>query len=296
MGNLCISSPLPNLFSRGVPGRLGEVWKLRILTGLSRPRMLSSLVVLVRILLLIKQVFRASAVCFRDRFLSMVCVIYTFLSLIITYARFMLDYSVDPGAGCGPTTVNGKLGDMLTYLGSEKKILNALDLPDSRGDRDPQSYTTDLWGWELTPGHHDLSHNLPYPTEHMRWWLVGHQNSITFFHIDCDGLGTFIQVLRGAKLWGFLRPRGTNPLSSTKFFTRKSFRLDEVLASSEYDIELVVLEEGDRLCVLSPNCIPVIFISYLLYLKAYASWSTAFRLWFGGHHLSRRSLLLHWHS
>ena len=81
----------------------------------------------------------------------------------------------------------------------------------------------------------------------MRWALVGHEHAITFVHVDCEGLHTDVLVACGGKLWGFLRERPGNPLSSINFFLKKSFRLDQVLRSSEYDFEVVDLQPGNRL-------------------------------------------------
>ncbi len=81
----------------------------------------------------------------------------------------------------------------------------------------------------------------------MRWALFGHENALTFLHIDCEGLGTDVLVGDGGKVWGFLRDRPGNPLSSINFFLKDGFRLDQVLRSSEYDFEVVALRPGDRL-------------------------------------------------
>jgi len=81
----------------------------------------------------------------------------------------------------------------------------------------------------------------------MQWALVGHENTITFLHIDCEGLSTDLLVAAGGKAWVFLRERHGNPMSSINFFLKDSFRLDKVLDSSEYDFEIVALRPGDRL-------------------------------------------------
>ena len=127
------------------------------------------------------------------------------------------------------------------------KILNALDLPLYDGSTEPTQYASDLHAWDVTRGHHHVDQTSPYPTKHMRWALAGHENAITFLHIDCEGLSTDIMVIDGGKAWGFLRERRGNPLSSINFFLKDGFRLDQVLSSSEYDFEIVALRPGDRL-------------------------------------------------
>ena len=127
------------------------------------------------------------------------------------------------------------------------KILNALDLPLHAGNMEPIGYGSELHAWDVTRGHHHIDQTSPYPTAHMRWALVGHENALTFLHIDCEGLCTDVTVADGGKAWGFLRERHGNPLSSINFFLKDSFRLNEVLRSSEYDFEVVALRPGDRL-------------------------------------------------
>src|SRR5882762_668625 len=158
------------------------------------------------------------------------------------------DYSIKPSnEDCNPTVVSGRVGDIWNNHGPSGKILIALDLPLYASDTGPTEYGSELHAWDITRGHHYIDQTSSYPTEHMRWALVGLQNALTFLHIDCDGLGTDITVADGGKAWGFLHERHDNPLSSINFFLKNGFRLNEVLPSSEYDFEVVALCPGDRL-------------------------------------------------
>lgn len=160
----------------------------------------------------------------------------------------LADYSIMPANnGCGPTVVSGRVRDLWDNRHASGRILNALDLPLYDGNVEPNEYTSDLHAWDVTRGHHHIDHSSSYPTEHMRWALAGHENALTFLHIDCEGLCTDVTVADGGKAWGFLRERPGNPLSSINFFLKDSFRLDQVLRSSEYDFELVALRPRDRL-------------------------------------------------
>ncbi len=160
----------------------------------------------------------------------------------------LLDYSIEPlEDSCGPMVVSGHVRDIWDNRHPHGKILNALDLPLYNGNTELTEYASDLHAWDMTCGHHHISQKSFYPTGHMRWALVGHQNSMTFMHIDCDGLSTAVTVADGGKAWGFLRERPGNPMSSINFFLKDEFRLDEVLQSSEYDLEVVALRPGDRL-------------------------------------------------
>jgi len=158
------------------------------------------------------------------------------------------DYSIQPSDNdCNPTVVSGCVGDLWDNRHPSGKILNALDLPLYSGVTEPTEYGSELHAWDATRGHHHVDQKLSYPTEDMRWALVGLQNALTFLHIDCEGVGTDITVADGRKAWGFLRERHGNPLSSIDFFLKNSFRLNEVLPSSQYDFEVVALRPGDRL-------------------------------------------------
>ena len=165
----------------------------------------------------------------------------------IRYIHFS-DYSIKPSnKSCGPTTVSGCVRDIWDNRHPRGKILNALDLPLDDGNTELTEYASDLHAWKFTRSHHHISRSSVYPVGHMRWALVGHKNSMTFLHIDCEGLSTAVTVADGGKAWGFLRERPGNPMSSINFFLNDHFRLDEVLQSSEYDFELVALRPGDRL-------------------------------------------------
>lgn len=161
---------------------------------------------------------------------------------------FSSDYSIKPSNGdCGATVVSGRVRDIWDNRHPSGKILNALDLPSYNGNTEPTEYATDLHAWDVTRGHHHIDQASSYPTEHMRWALVGLKNSISFVHVDCEGLGTDIWVADGGKVWGFLRQRSGNPLSSINFFLDNRFRLNEVLRSSAYDFEAIAMRRHDRL-------------------------------------------------
>jgi hypothetical protein len=129
------------------------------------------------------------------------------------------DYSIKPsGNGCGPMVVSGHMRDIWDNRHPSGKILNALDLPLYNGNTEPTEYASDLHAWDVTRSHHHIDPASSYPTKHMRWALLGHENAITFLHIDCKGGCTEVLVANGGKLWGFLYPRCGNPLSSINFF------------------------------------------------------------------------------
>ena len=93
---------------------------------------------------------------------------------------YFADYSIKPsGKGCNPTVVSGRVRDIWVNRHPSCKILNALDLPLYAGNTEPTEYGSELHAWDVTRGHHHIDHTSSYPTEHMRWALVGHQNALT---------------------------------------------------------------------------------------------------------------------
>ncbi|PPR03258.1 hypothetical protein CVT26_008086 [Gymnopilus dilepis] len=153
---------------------------------------------------------------------------------------------------CGPSVVSGLFKEMLSNVGPNGRILNGLDFPMFNGSRELNSFAVDLAAWYAARGLYTTNSSAPYPTEHMRWGLVGHRNTFTFLHIDCDGLCTDNGPCCGSKLWGFLSPRDELPLSSTKFFLDQGFHLNDVTPESKYDFEAIVLRPGDRI-YMRPN-------------------------------------------
>ncbi|KAF8809712.1 hypothetical protein BYT27DRAFT_7222307 [Phlegmacium glaucopus] len=161
------------------------------------------------------------------------------------------NYSIKPsGRGCNPTVVSGHVRDIWVNRHPSGKILNALNLPLYSGNTEPTEYGSELHAWDVTCGHHHIDQLSSYPTEYMWWALVGHQNALTFVHINCEGLCTDIMVANGRKVWGFLCGRHSNPLSSIYFFLKDGFCLNKVLPLSEYDFEVVALRPGDRLLMM----------------------------------------------
>lgn len=144
-------------------------------------------------------------------------------------------------------TVRGVVKDLLEHRGPDGKILNALDLPLRGGNTTPTEYTSDLHAWDYTRNFHSVSSKKAYPTEEMRWALAGLKNTFSLLHADCNGLGTFIHVLCGGKVWGIVREFSTNPVRSVKFYTDAGFSIEEASRKSDYRFELIVLRPQDKL-------------------------------------------------
>jgi hypothetical protein len=54
--------------------------------------------------------------------------------------------------------------------------------------------------WDVTRSHHYIDPASLYSTKLMWWAFLGHENAITFLHIDCEGGCTEVLVADGGKL------------------------------------------------------------------------------------------------
>ncbi|PPQ76292.1 LOW QUALITY PROTEIN: hypothetical protein CVT26_009706 [Gymnopilus dilepis] len=170
----------------------------------------------------------------------------------LTAQRAITDFSVlAPTSGdaddtpCNPSVVSGLVQDILDNALKRNKILNGLDFPLWKS-RESNTYSVDLAAWDYGQGLQSTEVTAPFPTHHMSWGTAGTQHTLTFLHIDSDGVGTEDGPQCGAKLWGVISPRRSLPLSSIYFFLHQGFCVNEVLNESDYDFEAVVLRPGDR--------------------------------------------------
>lgn len=119
-------------------------------------------------------------------------------------------------------------------------------------------FSSDKTAYHFTKSSNSFSLHDSYPFEDVNWGLIGTKDTITFIHIDSDGLCTHIYILCGGKIWFFLRPKPGSEqlLSSRHMFLNQTFRLDRVLDIAHYDLEAVALTPGDLLWVVPSICIP----------------------------------------
>lgn len=132
--------------------------------------------------------------------------------------------------------------------GNSGKILNGLEFELWQPKYAPNSIASDLVGWYHTRGaQSNAMLSSAYPESNMYWGLAGTKDTLTFMHIDSDGVATGVEVKCGSKVWGVYKEREGQPLSSSATLLDPHFLLDEVLARSNYDIEAVVLQPTDML-------------------------------------------------
>lgn len=202
--------------------------------------------------------------------------------------------SNDEGDSCTPSVLSGIVQDLLDNAEDTDttKILNALDFPLWDGNHEGKTYATDIAAWDVTRGLHTFDALNPYPTGEVRWGVGGLKNTITFLHIDPDGLNTEDTIGTGGKAWGLLRERSGLKMSSIDFFLDNGFCLNEVTQDSNYDFEIIALRPGDRMYIV------LSFLMYLarvndFFLQLYATWNASFCIWNGEFNLLWRASLFY---
>jgi hypothetical protein len=108
------------------------------------------------------------------------------------------------------------------------------------------SFSSEYYAWLLTLGNTFCFGD--YPTSHMRWGLVAFNGALHYFHIDSDGLGTWVEVKCGLKLWVIARPKDDKvPSFSDIDAFLKNIGEGTCPNSDSWIVEAVVLEPGSRL-------------------------------------------------
>jgi len=97
------------------------------------------------------------------------------------------------------------------------KVLNALSIPFFTTRHEDLDFAADQAAWKSTMGTAGCDTLELPPTTHIRWGLAGLKGAISFWHLDSDGLGTFIDVRAGEKLW-FRAVEEVDNFSSVGFF------------------------------------------------------------------------------
>lgn len=124
-------------------------------------------------------------------------------------------------------------------------ILNVLDLPGVDGptaDSKLASESTAWWKVTGTPGN-EMGYE-HFPVEDTRWSLVGLKRALHRWHVDAEGLATWVQPMCGMKWWLLARRKDGSPFSRNQFWVEMD---PDKLNCSEWIVEAVVLRAGTRL-------------------------------------------------
>lgn len=125
------------------------------------------------------------------------------------------------------------------------RILNALEFPDPSGGRDPDlQLSTDTVAWVQTR-HRPLCQDTEKPLKEIRWALAATAHAQTYWHLDANGFGTYIDVQTGAKWWVVAKEKEDGPAFGSTMLYR-DFDPQEV-NSKLWEVHAVILQPGDRL-------------------------------------------------
>ncbi|KAG6882918.1 hypothetical protein C0993_008660 [Termitomyces sp. T159_Od127] len=108
-------------------------------------------------------------------------------------------------------------------------------------------FSSDKVAWKEVQGRAYCRSWESYPISDMRWELAATGSTHRYWHINCNGLGTFLRVEAGVKLWFIATPLKGNfdEFSSIDLFT-PGFDLDKT-NEELWNVEAVLLKAGSFL-------------------------------------------------
>ncbi|KAF8324811.1 hypothetical protein F5887DRAFT_926536 [Amanita rubescens] len=159
-----------------------------------------------------------------------------------------IDLSIEPDAnGFGCRVQTATLNDLHWHsLNKNGKILNGLEFPCPAGYMEPDvQISSDAIAWSSTTAKRLCTKPTQKPLTEIRWGLAGTAGAISRWHIDSNGLGTYIDVQTGCKWWVVASPKKDGPKPANRdFYTTFD---PEAVNSHLWDVSAVILEPGDRL-------------------------------------------------
>ncbi|KAK0460290.1 uncharacterized protein EV420DRAFT_1641635 [Desarmillaria tabescens] len=132
-------------------------------------------------------------------------------------------------------------------LEDEGRVLNALSLPCSTSETGHPLQlivSSHIRAFEQTSDLPEDIFDASYPISATNFWLVATKGVISYIHSDCHGVGTFVEVLCGQKLWYVFQHHGSR---------RQDSHIDEYMGDwapgfipdpREWEAEVVLLEPG----------------------------------------------------
>lgn len=147
----------------------------------------------------------------------------------------------------------GTLGDLVAHAESPTgNALNALDFPMPQASMSPTPFASDAHALLRTVAQRALktSTSKEVPTGDFRWGLAATTGAFHAFHIDSNGLATFIVPQAGQKWWVVARP-----IDGLNFDAFEDIELlidppfDVNSPSSKFSLEAILLKPGMKLWV-----------------------------------------------
>ena len=168
------------------------------------------------------------------------------LSTIDSLQWFILqaDFTIDSEK----RTRRGRLIDLCHSLALTKpKALSALHLPSASKTFPFPPFSSDKVAWKEVQGWAYCRSWESYPVSDMRWGLAATGSTHHYWHVDSNGLGTFLRVEAGVKLWFIATPLtgDFDDFLSIDLFT-SGFDLGKT-NEELWNVEAVVLKAGSFL-------------------------------------------------
>ncbi|KAL0058437.1 hypothetical protein AAF712_014898 [Marasmius tenuissimus] len=161
--------------------------------------------------------------------------------------RQLHDAALEGKNSDGSTHVVGTLSDMYKARHRGGPILNALDIPSESGiGWIPRLLTSCRQIWANLSATEQIPY--PFPMEDMNWYLCALSDALHDWHIDAEGLATWITVLAGKKLWVVGAPGEgdcADHAGLDSFYTCQE-------RSVNWDKHAMLLQAGDTL-IMPPN-------------------------------------------
>lgn len=160
----------------------------------------------------------------------------------------MSDFSLENGFDYGSRHVYGSLNDLIDNhrAGDKGKIINALDFPMPGKEMLSSSIATDVVAFLDTVGSAYCPRETSYPHSSMKWGLAATSWAHHLWHMDCNGLGTYIDVHAGWKWWIVATPRAPLVHIADVDIFMNSYLLTSP-NSHKFELEAVLLPPGSRL-------------------------------------------------
>jgi hypothetical protein len=130
------------------------------------------------------------------------------------------------------------------------KILNALHFPMPEQGMGNMPFSTDSAAWNGTKGGSGCSAERVPPLAELRWGLAATSGAISWWHVDSDGFGSYIDTKAGAKWWIVARRQGRGhgfeSFGEVMKFFNGSYEVEEP-NDEVWDLEAVILRPRTRL-------------------------------------------------
>ncbi|KAG6904847.1 hypothetical protein DXG01_006753 [Tephrocybe rancida] len=151
------------------------------------------------------------------------------------------DFTIKSGA----RTRKGTIMDLLAASAMNPPVaLSALHIPSAYDMFPKLRFASDWFAWVKVQGKAYCRATEFYPVPEMHWAIVSTGSAHHYWHYDANGLGTFLRVDTGVKLWFIAVPKNGDFRTFMRPDVMTSFELDESNIDL-WDVHVNVLFAGD---------------------------------------------------